>query len=65
MYNKMGFGEWKELGSGWKMRFERPYGSSATTYHTHVKGKVGKKVVEAKESLDGHSTHGKGNTMND
>lgn len=60
-----GFNEVHSLGKGWTMTVHRPHGSSATKYHTHVKGKVNGKTVEAKEALDGKSTHGKGNTMND
>ncbi len=59
------FGKWVDLGKGWKYQVHRPHGSSATKYHVHVKGKVGKNSVEAKEALDGKSTHGSGNTMND
>ncbi|HEK4533719.1 TPA: hypothetical protein SOK56_003616 [Clostridioides difficile] len=55
-----GFNQWTDLGKGWKMTVHRPHGSNATKYHTHVK----KGGVEAKEALDGTSTHGKGNTMN-
>ena len=60
-----GFNESIDLGKGWKMTVHRPHGSNATKYHTHVKGKVNGKTVEAKEALDGSSTHGKGNTMSD
>lgn len=58
------FGKWVDLGKGWKYQVHRPHGSNATKYHVHVKGKVGKSSVEAKEALDGSSTHGSGNTMN-
>lgn len=60
-----GFNQKHSLGKGWTMEVHRPHGSNATEYHTHVKGKVGNKTVEAKESLQGKSTHGSGNTMND
>lgn len=59
------FGQWVDLGKGWKYQVHRPHGSNATKYHVHVKGKVGKNSVEAKEALDGSSTHGSNNTMND
>ncbi len=65
MISVMGFNEWHDIGKGWKMTVHRPHGSNATKYHTHVKGKVNGKTVEAKEALDGSSTHGKGNTMNE
>lgn len=59
------FNKWVDLGKGWRYQVHRPHGSNATQYHVHVTGKVGKKVVEAKEALNGKSTHGSGNTMND
>lgn len=59
------FNRWVDLGKGWRYQVHRPHGSTATKYHVHVVGKVGKRTVEAKESLDGKSTHGNGNTMND
>lgn len=59
------FNKWIDLGKGWKYQVHRPHGSTATQYHVHVKGKVGKNSVEAKEALNGDSTHGKNNTMND
>lgn len=65
MVTTMGFGQNHDLGKGWKVIFHRPHGSEATQYHAHVKGKVNGKTVESKEALDGSSTHGKGNTMND
>lgn len=58
-----GYGQTYNLGKGWTARVDKPHGSSETKYHVHVKGKAGKKAVEAKETVKGKSSHGKGNTM--
>ncbi|GEL05502.1 hypothetical protein [Rummeliibacillus stabekisii] len=50
---------WKDLSKGWKYRVDAPLsdGGSENDYHVHVKGKVGKKTVEASETVKGGNSH--------
>lgn len=49
-----GYGQWHDLGKGYKVRVDRPHGSNDTKPHVHVK-KGNKDVTE---NVDGSNSHG-------
>jgi hypothetical protein len=50
-----GYGQWHDLGKGWKVRVDRPHASSDMKPHVHVNN--GSKEVVA-ENVDGTDSHG-------
>lgn len=50
---------WKELDKTWKYRVDPPLsdGGKENDYHVHVKGKVGSKVIEGSETVNGDESH--------
>lgn len=62
MITTRGYGQTHNLGKGWSVRVDKPKaGDGQQKPHVHVK----KGKIEAKENVDGTSSHGRGNTMND